>query len=234
MASASRLQNHAARVQHYHNSSPAASASLIQQFLVALVAVAVVIMEPLQQTAATDVTVRMGNRRKTNPIRSRTNYIVSFADMEVSPGKRCAELANSTEGTVDHVYDHVLNGCSLIFSGVQAQSTFTALKSNPIVNVVVEDQEVSIADLVVATNNVFDTAPRLVAPSWGLDRINQCALPLDNAVTKQDATGAQVFIVDTGIYAEHEDFANGMIGNDDCHFSAFPGETALSDSHGHG
>ena len=153
----------------------------------------------------------------------------------MSPAERCAELAKSTGGTVRHVYDHVLNGCSLTSAaGVQAQSTFTALNSNPIVNVVVQDQEVSIDNLIVEANNVFDTAPLMVAPSWGLDRINQCALPLDNIVTKQDATGAKVFIVDTGIYAEHEDFANGMIGADDCHFSIFPGETALSDSHGHG
>ena len=164
-----------------------------------------------------------------------TSYIVTFANKEIAAAKQCAALAKSTGGTVRHVYDHVLNGCSLTSAaGVQSQSTFTALNSNPIVNVVVQDQEVSISDLIVETNNVFDTAPLMVAPAWGLDRINQCTLPLDNVVTKQDATGAKVFIVDTGIYAEHEDFANGMIGADDCHFSIFPGETALSDSHGHG
>jgi hypothetical protein len=37
------------------------------------------------------------------------------------------------------------------------------------------------------------------ALSWGLDRINQCALPLDGIGTKQDATGVRVFIIDTGV-----------------------------------
>jgi len=201
-------------------------------------------MESLQQANATDVIARMGDRRKTTSgTTSTTNYIVSFADMDVSPAKRCAALAKSMGGTVHQVYDYVLNGCS-ISTAVQAKSAFTALNNNLIVHFVSEDQVVSIDDQEVVSeySNIFeDSTSRIhssstvaAATSWGLDRINQCGMPLDNEVTKQDASDVKVFIVDTGIYAAHEEFANGAIGPADCHFSAFAGENALSDGHGHG
>ncbi|KAL7519328.1 hypothetical protein ACHAWX_004099, partial [Stephanocyclus meneghinianus] len=70
--------------------------------------------------------------------------------------------------------------------------------------------------------------------SWGLDRIDQCTLPLDGHTTKLNATGVRVFILDSGIRSDHEEFANGVISNEDCHYSAIPGETALTDQDGHG
>lgn len=69
--------------------------------------------------------------------------------------------------------------------------------------------------------------------NWGLDRINQCALPLDHVVTKKNADGVRVFIVDTGIYAEHEEFA-GIIGPAECHKSVIVNEAALVDVNGWG
>ena len=168
-----------------------------------------------------------------------TTYIVSFSDNDVAPAKRCAALAKSTGGTVQHLYEHVLNGCSLTLPLTQAQSAFTALSSSPVVRSVEEDQEVSIYYEGIEEETVFDVIAQddqvnaQAVPSWGLDRINQCALPLDQHVDKQYATGVKVFIIDTGIYAEHEEFAD-IISKDDCHFSVFSGEAALSDGHGHG
>lgn len=40
---------------------------------------------------------------------------------------------------------------------------------------------------------------------WGLDRVNDCDLPLDGVVTKQNAEGTKVFILDTGIRTTHND-----------------------------
>lgn len=240
MTCKSKLQSNASRIQHDHNSSHSASVYRLHQFLFAVVVIIIIIMEPIQQTAATDTVIQIGNHHiipsgEMVP----TNYIVSFKDMDVSPAQRCAELAKSTGGTVQHIYDQILNGCSLVAPAVQTQSAFTTLKNNPIVKDVEEDQEVSIDNKVVTEDNIFDTPSQVqisteAVASWGLDRINQCALPLDIVVTKQDATGVKVFIIDTGLYAEHVEFSNGVIGPDDCHFSAFPGENALSDVHGHG
>ena len=69
--------------------------------------------------------------------------------------------------------------------------------------------------------------------SWGLDRINQCSLPLDNFATKQSASGVKVFIVGSGIYREHEEFT-GIIGPAECHKSVIVNEAALVDVNGWG
>lgn len=73
-------------------------------------------------------------------------------------------------------------------------------------------------------------------PSWGLDRIDQPALPLDNQPflprtadgTPLDGTGVHLFVVDTGI-ALHDQF-QGRLGEG----YAVDGGCALFDSVGHG
>lgn len=192
--------------------------------------------------------IRHGLAATTSLEQELTTYIISFADEEVAPAKRCRALAKSTGGTVQHVYDYVLNGCSLTLPLAEVQAAFTALSSSPVVRSVEEDQKIFI-DYETEDDEVeeefegnifhFTSIHELqigvaaAAPSWGLDRINQCSLPLDDVVSKQDATGVKVFIIDTGIYAEHEEFAN-IISKDDCHVSFISGESALVDDVGHG
>jgi subtilisin family serine protease len=173
-------------------------------------------------------------------------YIVTFADDAISPAKQCEALALFTGGSVDHVYDH-LNGCSMtmpVTQQVQAQTAFTALRSNPSVMNVEFDQMVYAMEL--PSDGIFSDAAAaeaqseqvqasaVAATSWGLDRIDQCALPLNNLMTKQDATGVEVFILDTGIRGDHVEFANGVLSTDDCHFSGVAGENAMVDGSGHG
>jgi len=67
---------------------------------------------------------------------------------------------------------------------------------------------------------------------WGLDRIDQFNLPLDQATYEQrDASGVRVYVLDTGI---HEGHPNLSLSNNNCHFSAYDGQSALVDGHGHG
>lgn len=65
--------------------------------------------------------------------------------------------------------------------------------------------------------------------SWGLDRIDQGRLPLDNAPFEQAYTGkgVDVYITDTGIFTEHSDFNGRHIAVKD-----FVGEEG--DPNGHG
>ncbi len=50
------------------------------------------------------------------------------------------------------------------------------------------------------------------APSWGLDRIDQRNLPLDNAYTyNNNGAGVTVYIIDTGIRFTHTDFGGRAI-----------------------
>jgi hypothetical protein len=100
-------------------------------------------------------------------------YIIAFKDKGESPTKRCAAIARSSRGTVQYVYDQVLNGCSLTVSVEDVQGALNGLKNNPAVLAVEQDQVMQVTAMV---------------PSWGLDRIDQCNLPLNDKATKQDAS----------------------------------------------
>lgn len=55
-------------------------------------------------------------------------------------------------------------------------------------------------------------ASQAPTPSWGLDRTDQAALPLDNSFSYPDTAGlgVRVYIVDTGVQGNNPDFANRM------------------------
>jgi subtilisin family serine protease len=67
--------------------------------------------------------------------------------------------------------------------------------------------------------------------NWGLDRIDQRALPLDNAYTYTDsAPNVNAYIIDTGIRRTHTDFE----GRARFGFDAVVSGGAAADSNGHG
>lgn len=56
------------------------------------------------------------------------------------------------------------------------------------------------------------SATQTPTPSWGLDRIDQRALPLNNAYTfTRMGLGVHVYVVDTGIFTRHADFAGRAV-----------------------
>lgn len=135
------------------------------------------------------------------------SYIVQF-----TPGAdRAAEVSNAKAlgMEVTYVYDAAFSGMAVKANAGQA----TALQRNP--NVALVE-----ADAVMTTQGVG---------SWGLDRIDQPALPLDLAYG-YTTTGAGVtaFIIDTGIRATHVDFGGRATKG----FDAF-GES-IDDCNGHG
>lgn len=69
-------------------------------------------------------------------------------------------------------------------------------------------------------------------PPWGLDRIDQRTLPLDQRFTAPNqGAGVRVYVVDDGIYREHPDFTGRVVSG---YFdTAFPSDSDLScSSHG--
>jgi len=66
--------------------------------------------------------------------------------------------------------------------------------------------------------------------TWGLDRIDQRSLPLDNSYTcPDDGSGVLAYVVDTGIYA-NTDFSSRLITG----ISYVPGSASTVDCNGHG
>jgi len=158
-------------------------------------------------------------------------YLVTFNDNTIPASEQCNALAKLHGGTVKTVYQTVLNGCSLTMptdgqaQEVSTQSKLTALSNDLRVAMVELDQPVYAfqtppSSLFAAKNGVSSSAVTTTPLSWGLDRINQCALPLDSQMTKQDATGVHVFII--------------SMSNDDCHFSSIAAGDYFSDGDGRG
>lgn len=101
-------------------------------------------------------------------------------------------------GLVFQKYQYALSGFAARISAAQAE----ALAKLPQVKYVVQDQ------LVRAS------ATQVNPPSWGLDRIDQDALPLNARYSYPDqgSAGVNVYVIDTGLNASHTEFT-GRVGN---------------------
>lgn len=109
-----------------------------------------------------------------------------------------ALLAGSVGGgKIGHIYEHALTGFSILLSPEAA----ARLQHLPGVTRVEADQPV--------IGNLTQ-----VSPPWGLDRIDQPALPLNQAFAAPDdgAAGTHIYLLDTGIRSSHNEFA-GRLGN---------------------
>jgi subtilisin family serine protease len=153
-------------------------------------------------------------------------YIVVLKDGdEMTPSFARAAVGEITEKTQiepKFVYTTVLNGFAAELTETQA----AALREDPRVKYVEEDAEGGI--MTTQTVNLF---------SWGLDRIDQRALPVSASYTyTSSGVGVNAYILDSGINLAHLDFGtranyipngrNGDFVND--------GRGSASDCNGHG
>lgn len=119
------------------------------------------------------------------------------------------------------------------FYQVELATEVTVSQANAIADVYEDRPNVGIAvpDLPVSIDATMSTVTLSPTPSWGLDRIDQSALPLDNSYThSSDGTGVKAYIFDTGIRASHEQFA-GRVGTG----ADFVGDgQGTNDCNGHG
>jgi subtilisin family serine protease len=68
-------------------------------------------------------------------------------------------------------------------------------------------------------------------PSWGLDRVDQDALPLDQSYEyTQSGSGVEAFVLDTGLNTTHQEF-EGRVGEG---YDFIDDDADPSDCHGHG
>lgn len=126
-----------------------------------------------------------------------------------------ADVAREFDISPDYVYRTVLNG----FAGEISEAARNGLMRD---NRVVRIEK----DGVVTTSAVQDNA------TWGLDRVDQRELPLDESYTyNSDGTEVESYIIDTGIRFTHDDL-QGRVSSD--YFDAFDDGQNGEDCNGHG
>jgi len=144
------------------------------------------------------------------------NAVVDSYVVVLKPGATAAagDLAAAYGGRVGHVYSAALRG----FEVSMGEAAAKRLAAHPSVAYVEQNHVLSLAD----------TQPN--PPSWGLDRIDQRNLPLDQSYTYPTiAADVHAYIVDTGIRFTHTDFGGRATSG----FDAIDGGAA-DDCHGHG
>jgi subtilisin family serine protease len=113
---------------------------------------------------------------------------------------QATDLAARFGGQITHTYSSALRGFAVSMGATQARQ----LAADPAVASVEQDQTVTISGVQSPT------------PSWGLDRIDQRYLPLNNSYTYPNtASNVHAYIIDTGILISHTDFGGrASVGTD--------------------
>ncbi|MFJ4618560.1 S8 family peptidase [Streptomyces sp. NPDC088812] len=126
------------------------------------------------------------------------------------------DLVKEYGGTVKKTFGAALNGYTATLSAAEARR----LAADPSVAAVEQNQTVQLAD------TTQSSAP------WGLDRIDQAALPLSGTYTYPDTAGGGVtaYVIDTGVRITHSQIS----GRASYGYDAVDGDTTASDGNGHG
>ncbi|MFJ8505534.1 S8 family peptidase [Streptomyces avermitilis] len=125
-------------------------------------------------------------------------------------------LINEYGGTVKKTFGAALNGYTANLSATEARR----LAADPAVATVEQNQTVHLTD------TTQSSAP------WGLDRVDQAALPLSGTYTYPDTAGSGVtaYVIDTGVRITHSQIS----GRASYGYDAVDGDTTASDGNGHG
>ncbi|WP_089098689.1 S8 family peptidase [Streptomyces hyaluromycini] len=144
------------------------------------------------------------------------SYLVTLKEGIKGASAAGKDVAARYGAKISHTYDSVLNGYAVEASARQARR----LAADSRVASVVQDSRVRLE------------RTQKNPPSWGLDRVDQAALPLDRSYTSPGPAGAgvTVYVIDTGVRITQADFGGrasygwDFVGND----------RSAGDGNGHG
>jgi len=141
-------------------------------------------------------------------------FIVTLKPHVVDVKGAVLQVMRGKSGRSERTYQRVVKG----FSARLTPKDVVLLRAHPQVLAVEPDVVVSIAQT-------------QTGPTWGLDRIDQAALPLSKSYTYNVAgEGVRAYIIDTGIRSTHSDLAGRVLPG----FTAFADSYGSEDCNGHG
>ncbi|MFI6943797.1 S8 family peptidase [Streptomyces sp. NPDC050418] len=145
------------------------------------------------------------------------SYIVTLDADEAKAGSAKGKaLAKEYGADIERTYKKALNGYEIQASEAEAER----FAADPAVESVAQNR----------TFKISATQPN--PPSWGLDRIDQKTLPLNQSYTYPDKAGegVTVYVIDTGVRITHGDFG----GRASYGYDAVDDDNTAQDGHGHG
>jgi subtilisin family serine protease len=153
-----------------------------------------------------------------SPTAVKGSYIVTLKKAAgfKAASSRGKNLINEYGGSVKKTFSTALNGYTANLSATEAKR----LAADPAVAAVEQNQTVHLTD------TTQSSAP------WGLDRIDQSALPLSGTYTYPDSAGSGVtaYVIDTGVRITHTQIS----GRATYGYDAVDGDTTADDGNGHG
>ena len=154
------------------------------------------------------------------PEAGKVDLIVVFKESTSNPGSEAQNAAAADNSAqIRYVYERVVKGFAVRINENAEDAFLDAMSRNPNVDYVERDSAVA-TTLTTQSNATF-----------GLDRVDQQALPLSGSYTYEETgVGVHAYIVDSGILASHQNFGGRVLSG----YTSIADGNGTSDCNGHG
>ena len=197
---------------------------MVQKHKIALAVLAALSTLPIQSKAAELLLVDSSKAIKDNYIVVfNTPSVLNLQDVSALADfstQQANILATNYDISVVKNFGSALNGVLINANAKQ----IAELQNDPKIKYIEQDQMMSISPVIEANSNQGN-------PTWGLDRIDQRDLPLDNNYHYDfDGSGVTAYVVDTGVLTSHNEFG----GRASSGYDFIDNDFDATDCNGHG